>query len=146
MKRWHTALRSLISLLCELGAMKAHILIIESQINLAQFLALELRGEGYQVSLKHDGLSGLEAIQQLQPDLVILDWSLPRLAGIEICRYLQGVDSSIPIILTSKRDEGNDRLACSQAGVKDYLVKPFSLDDLLPRIQKHLEQNRYVSP
>lgn len=76
----------------------AHILLVEDEIKLARFVELEPSYEGYQVSTTHDGLTGLTAARELKLDLVILDWMLPGLSGVEICRRLRST-SDMPIIL-----------------------------------------------
>jgi DNA-binding response OmpR family regulator len=121
------------------SAVTTHILVIEDQLKLARFLEMELHYEGYQVSLRHDGVSGLAAIQACNPDLVILDWELPRLSGPEICRQSRSTGNLVPIILITAKDEAGDRQAGLEAGADDYLVKPFTMDDLLVKIRYHLK-------
>jgi DNA-binding response OmpR family regulator len=78
-------------------------------------------------------------IQQFNPDLVILDWMMPGLTGVELCRQLRAADSKIPAILLTARDDISDRLTGLAAGANDYLVKPFNIEDLLVCIHLHLE-------
>lgn len=119
-----------------------HILLVEDEVKLARFVELELNYEGYQVSIAYDGLTALTATRELHPDLVILDWMLPGLSGVEICRRLRSTGNSVPIILLTTKDEVSDRIAGSDAGIDDYVVKPFSSEELLARVNALLQRNR----
>lgn len=119
----------------------AHILLVEDEIKLARFVELEPSYEGYQVSTTDDGLTGLTAARELNPDLVILDWMLPGLSGVEICRRLRSTSDKVPIILLTAKDEISDRVAGLDAGADDYVVKPFSVEELLA-IRAHLRRTQ----
>ncbi|MEH2351880.1 MULTISPECIES: response regulator transcription factor [unclassified Nostoc] len=118
-----------------------HILLIEDEVKLARFIELELNYEGYQVSIAYDGLTALTAARELHLDLVILDWMLPGLSGLEICSRLRSIAEKVPIILLTVKDEVSDRIAGLDAGADDYLVKPFSVDELLARVSAHLRRS-----
>lgn len=118
------------------------ILLIEDDIKLAQFIEMELACEGYEVSLAHNGLDGLTQARQTPPDLVVVDWMMPGLSGIEICRRLRSTGSKVPIILVTARDEISDRVAGLDAGADDYVIKPFSIEELLARIRTHLRRTK----
>ncbi|WP_414519880.1 response regulator transcription factor [Nostoc sp. PCC 9305] len=118
-----------------------HILLIEDEVKLARFIELELNYEGYQVSIAYDGLTALTAARELHLDLVILDWMLPGLSGSEICSRLRNIAEKVPIILLTVKDEVSDRIAGLDAGADDYLVKPFSVDELLARVSAHLRRS-----
>ncbi len=120
--------------------MTAHILLVEDEIKLAKFIQLELGYEGYEISVVHDGVAGLTAARELQVDLIILDWMLPGLLGIEICRRLRTTGDKVPIILLTAKDEVSDRVAGLDSGADDYLVKPFSIEELLARIRARLRK------
>ncbi len=126
--------------------MTAHILVVEDEVKLARFIELELSYEGYQVSVTHDGLSGLTAAREEHPDLVVLDWMLPGLSGLEICRRLRATGDKVPIILLTAKDEINDRVVGLDAGADDYLIKPFSIEELLARVRAHLRRNHEEDP
>ena len=126
--------------------MTAHILVVEDEVKLARFIELELSYEGYQVSVTHDGLSGLTAAREEHPDLIVLDWMLPGLSGLEICRRLRATGNKVPIILLTAKDEINDRVVGLDAGADDYLIKPFSIEELLARIRAHLRRNHEEDP
>ncbi|MEH1945452.1 MAG: response regulator transcription factor [Nostoc sp.] len=118
-----------------------HILLIEDEVKLARFVELELNYEGYQVSIAYDGLTALTAARELHLDLVILDWMLPGLSGLEICSRLRSIAEKVPIILLTVKDEVSDRIAGLDAGADDYLVKPFSVDELLARVSASLRRS-----
>jgi len=120
--------------------MSAHILLVEDEVKLARFIELELGSDGYQVSVAHDGMTGLSLAREKAPDLAILDWMLPGLTGVELCRRLRATGNKIPIILLTARDEVSDRVQGLDAGADDYMVKPFSIEELLARIRAHLRR------
>ncbi|MFE1743621.1 response regulator transcription factor [Coleofasciculus sp. H7-2] len=126
--------------------MTAHILLVEDEVKLARFIELELTYEGYQVSVAHDGLSGLTTARESNPELVILDWMLPGLSGLELCRRLRTTGNKVPIILLTAKDEVSDRVAGLDAGADDYVVKPFSIEELLARVRAHLRRTHEENP
>jgi len=120
----------------------AHILLVEDEVKLAKFIELELTSEGYKITVAHDGMTGLGILRESPPDLVILDWMLPGLSGLEICRRLRSTGSSLPVIFLTAKDEIGDRVAGLDAGADDYVVKPFSIEELLARIRAHLRRTQ----
>ncbi|HIK20980.1 MAG TPA: response regulator transcription factor [Synechococcus sp. M44_DOE_062] len=120
----------------------AHILVIEDEAKLARFVETELTCEGYRVSVASDGMAGLRAVCDQNPDLVLLDWMLPGISGLEICRRLRSTGNRVPVVLMTARDGVSDRAASLDAGADDYVVKPFSIQDLLARIRIYLRQPR----
>lgn len=126
--------------------MTSHILVIEDEAKLAQFIELELKYEGYQVSVAADGLAGLSAVRESHPDLVILDWMLPGISGIEICKRLRTTGDKVPVILLTAKDQVSDRVAGLDAGADDYVVKPFSVEELLARVRAQLRRNQEENP
>ncbi|MEB3268372.1 MAG: response regulator transcription factor [Leptolyngbya sp.] len=122
--------------------MAAKILLVEDEEKLAQFIQMELSYEGYEVTVAHDGLSGLMAARDQEPDLILLDWMLPGLTGVEVCRRLRATGSFIPVVLLTAKDEVGDRVAGLDAGADDYVVKPFSIEELLARVRAHLRRNQ----
>jgi DNA-binding response OmpR family regulator len=126
--------------------MSSHILIVEDEIKLARFMELELTSEGYQVSIAHDGVTGLSLARESAPDLAILDWMLPGITGVEICRRLRATGNHIPVIMLTAKDDISDRVAGLDAGADDYLVKPFSIEELLARLRAHLRRTQEPNP
>jgi two-component system OmpR family response regulator len=126
--------------------MTSHILVVEDEAKLAQFMELELKYEGYRVTVAHDGLGGLAAARESQPDLILLDWMLPGISGLEICRRLRSTGDKVPVILLTAKDEVSDRVAGLDAGADDYVVKPFSVEELLARVRAHLRRNQEENP
>jgi DNA-binding response OmpR family regulator len=124
--------------------MTAHILLVEDEVKLARFIELELGSEGYRVSVAHDGMTGLSLARESQPDLAILDWMMPGLTGVELCRRLRATGIKVPVILLTARDEVEDRVMGLDAGADDYLVKPFSIEELLARIRAHLRRTQEI--
>lgn len=115
-----------------------YILIIASETELAETLQMELNDQGYRVSVIHDGLRGLLAIQRVVPDLVIVSWSPPRMSGVEICDRLRQSWNVAPIILLTQGQEAKARISGLRAGASDCLSWPFVMEELLARIQTRL--------
>ncbi|HEY9650972.1 MAG TPA: response regulator transcription factor [Coleofasciculaceae cyanobacterium] len=126
--------------------MTSHILVVEDEVKLAKFIELELKYEGYQVRVVHDGIEGLATARESHPDLVILDWMLPGISGLEICRRLRTTGDKVPVILLTAKDEVSDRVAGLDAGADDYVVKPFSVEELLARVRAQLRRNQDEDP
>ena len=120
--------------------MTPHILLVEDEVKLAKFVELELGFEGYQVSVANDGLAGLTMARESHPDLILLDWMLPGMTGLEICRRLRSTGDKVPIILLTAKDEVSSRVAGLDAGADDYVVKPFSVEELLARVRARIRR------
>ena len=123
---------------------RERILIIEDEARIAQFLERGLIYEGFQVSVAADGRSGLAQARDNPPDLVILDWMLPGLDGLEVCRRLRAA-GDVAILMLTARDDIKDRVSGLEAGADDYLVKPFSIDEMIARIRALLRRAAPVS-
>lgn len=122
--------------------MGSHILVVEDEERLAQLLKLELEYEGYTITVANDGLSGLSSAREVDPDMILLDWMLPGLSGIEICKRLRTTGCKAPIILLTAKDEVSDRVTGLDAGADDYIVKPFSVEELLARVRANLRRTQ----
>ncbi|HLF25982.1 MAG TPA: response regulator transcription factor [Anaerolineae bacterium] len=117
------------------------ILVIEDEERIADFLRRGLTFEGYRVFIAYDGPAGLNIARDNPPDLVILDWMLPGLDGLEVCRRLRAAGST-PILMLTAKDTVPDRVTGLDAGADDYLVKPFAFEELLARIRALLRRTR----
>ncbi len=126
--------------------MNAHILLVEDETKLARFIELELSCEGYQIRVAHDGLTGLTMARESPPDLLILDWMLPGMSGLDLCRRLRSTGEKVPVILLTAKDDVSDRVAGLDAGADDYVVKPFSIEELLARVRAHLRRTQEADP
>ncbi|MEB3184065.1 MAG: response regulator transcription factor [Cyanobacteriota bacterium] len=113
----------------------AKVLVADDDARLRDFLKSELMLEGYGVAEAGDGMSALTVLRQDAPDLVILDWQLPDFTGVEICRRLRSTGATTPVLMLTGRDEVRDRVEALDAGADDYLVKPFSIEELLARLR-----------
>jgi two-component system response regulator MprA len=111
------------------------VLLADDDPRLRQFLELELQEEGYAVRSFSDGIGALTEIRQQPPDLVILDWMLPDLSGVEVCKRLRSTGLHLPVLMLTGRDAVADRVQALDAGADDYLVKPFSIEELLARLR-----------
>lgn len=116
------------------------LLLVEDDARLALAVEQGLRETGYAVDRAGDGRHGLD-LATLEPyDLLILDWLLPHVSGVEICRYLRDQGSQTPILLLTARDAVEDRVHGLDSGADDYLVKPFALQELLARVRALLRR------
>jgi two-component system phosphate regulon response regulator PhoB len=125
-------------------AVKSHILVVEDEDTLSTLLQYNLGKEGYEVTLAKDGEEALLLAREVMPDLVLLDWMLPKLSGIEVCRQLRANpdNANVPIIMLTARDEEDDRVRGLDMGADDYIAKPFSMTELFARIRAVLRRIR----
>jgi two-component system response regulator MprA len=121
--------------------MNERVLIIEDDEAILRLLRRGLAYEGYQVDTALDGQSGLILARDVHPDLVILDWMLPGMDGLEVCRRLR-TGGNVPILMLTAKDTVQDRVQGLDAGADDYLVKPFDLDELLARVRALLRRTQ----
>jgi two-component system phosphate regulon response regulator PhoB len=121
-----------------------HVLVVEDEDALATLLQYNLEKEGYDVALAQDGEEALMLVDERLPDLVVLDWMLPKVSGIEVCRRLRSraETRNVPIILLTARGEETDRIRGLDTGADDYVVKPFSMSELTARIRAVLRRIR----
>jgi two-component system phosphate regulon response regulator PhoB len=124
--------------------MSIKILVIEDDPSLTELIKYNLEQESYAVKIEMDGEEGLLSAQTELPDLILLDWMLPNLSGIEVCRRLRRGKStkSIPIIMLTARSEENERIRGLDTGADDYITKPFSPKELVARIKAILRRIR----
>ena len=119
------------------------LLLVEDASDLAQVIARELGKAGYEVLHAHDGKTALHLHASQQPDVVILDWMLPGLDGLEVLRRMRQA-SSTPVIMLTARDEEIDRVMGLEVGADDYLTKPFSMRELVARVRALLRRSELV--
>jgi two-component system phosphate regulon response regulator PhoB len=124
--------------------MTPHVLVVEDEDSLATLLQYNLQKEGYEVALAGDGEEALLLVDERLPDLVVLDWMLPKVSGIEVCRRLRQRNETrnLPIIMLTARGEETDRVRGLDTGADDYVVKPFSMTELTARIRAVLRRIR----
>jgi len=116
------------------------VLLVEDDEQIARVIRLELEHEGYRVETARDGMTGLERALR-EPDLLILDLMLPKLDGVALCTRLRA-KSNLPIIMLTAKDRVSDRVTGLDSGADDYLVKPFSIEELLARVRVRLRDRR----
>jgi two-component system phosphate regulon response regulator PhoB len=121
-----------------------HILIIEDEPAQREVLSYNLNAEGYRVTLAENGEQGLLMVEEDTPDVIVLDWMLPHVSGIEICRQLKtrGDTRLIPIIMLSARSEEVDKVRGLETGADDYVVKPYAVVELMARVRTQLRRVR----
>jgi len=121
-----------------------HILVVEDEDALATLLHYNLEKEGYRVGLAGDGEEALIQIDEQAPDLVVLDWMLPKVSGIEVCRRLRAAQATrnLPIIMLTARGEEADRVRGLDTGADDYITKPFAMSELTARVRAVLRRIR----
>ncbi|MFM9264790.1 response regulator transcription factor [Tychonema sp. BBK16] len=122
------------------------ILLVEDDPKLAKFIEMELCLEGYEVTVAQNGLDGLMMVRDAQPDLLILDWMLPGISGLDICLRLRSTGIQVPIIMLTAKDEIPDRVTGLNAGADDYVTKPFSMEELLARVKARLRRTQPDDP
>jgi len=126
------------------SSMKPRVLIVEDETALVELLRYNLEQSGFRVSVAYDGEEALASVQEDVPDLMLLDWMLPLMSGIEVCRQLrrQTSTANLPIIMLTARGEEGDRVRGLDAGADDYVAKPFSPTELVARIRAVLRRIR----
>lgn len=124
------------------------ILIVEDEAGIVQFLKQGLEEEGYEITTALDGLAGFELFKKENFDLIVLDWMLPKMNGLELCKAIRIKDKTIPIIFLTAKDTIQETIEGLKAGANDYIKKPFSFDELLERIKIHFrnqEENEVLT-
>lgn len=125
-------------------AQQPHVLIVEDEAAQREVLAYNLEAEGFRVTRAENGEEGLLCVAEDAPDVIVLDWMMPHLSGIELCRRLKlkPETRSIPIIMLSARSEEVDRVRGLETGADDYVVKPYSVSELMARVRSQLRRVR----
>ena len=130
-----------------MSVQKPRILVVEDEVAQGEVLRYNLEAEGFEVELADSGDLALEAIADSPPDVILLDWMLPGVSGIEICRQVKIKPESrgIPVIMISARAEEVDRVRGLETGADDYVVKPYSVIELMARVRSQLRRVRPAS-
>jgi DNA-binding response OmpR family regulator len=129
------------------GVAKPTILVVEDEVPLLTLLRYNLEKQGFRVDEAGDGEEALLRVAEGRPDLVLLDWMLPALSGIEVCRQLRRRPGTrdLPIIMVTARTEDQDAVRALDTGADDYISKPFAMDSLLARIRALLRRSGAVA-
>lgn len=122
----------------------ARVLVVEDEPAQMELLAYNLEKEGFSVTRAMDGEEGLLSAIETLPDIILLDWMLPNLSGIEVCRQLKRKKETaeIPVIMLTARGEETDRVRGLDTGADDYIVKPYSISELMARVRATLRRSR----
>jgi two-component system phosphate regulon response regulator PhoB len=125
---------------------KPLVLVVEDEAALATMLRYNLEKQGFRVEEATDGQEALTRIAETQPDLVLLDWMLPQMSGIEVCRQIRRRSSTrdLPVIMVTARTEDQDAVRGLNTGADDYITKPFSMESLLARMRALLRRTNAV--
>jgi two-component system phosphate regulon response regulator PhoB len=120
------------------------VLLVEDEPAQRELLAYNLEAEGFDVITADNGEDGLILVDENDPDLIVLDWMMPQLSGIEVCRRLKSNSKTrqTPVIMLSARAEEVDRVRGLETGADDYVVKPYSVIELMARVKAHLRRIR----
>jgi len=120
------------------------VLVVEDEPAQREVLAYNLQAEGFRVSKAENGEEALLLVDEQAPDLIVLDWMLPSVSGIEVCRRLKSRNETrnVPIIMLSARAEEVDRVRGLETGADDYVVKPYSVVELMARVRAQLRRTR----
>jgi len=113
------------------------ILVVEDEPNQVELIEFNLNSEGYEVVVARDGEEALNLAEEENPDLILLDWMLPKVSGIEVCRQLRRskISCEIPIVMLTARSEESDKIRGLDIGADDYITKPYSIKELLARVR-----------
>lgn len=124
--------------------MKPLVMIVEDEAALVTMLRYNLEKEGFRVSEASDGEEALTVVEETSPDLILLDWMLPMMSGIEVCRQLRRKPGTkeVPIVMITARGEEQDKIRGLNTGADDYITKPFSMPELMARIRALLRRTQ----
>ena len=130
-----------------MSAPKPNILLVEDEPAQREVLGYNLEAEGFKVERAENGEAALLLVAEVNPDAIVLDWMLPGVSGLEICRRLKlrAETRDIPIIMLSARSEEVDRVRGLETGADDYMVKPYSVAELVARVRTQLRRTRPVT-
>ena len=119
----------------------SNILVIEDDRSILETVSYNLKREGHTVRTAEDGVTGLRLAREAQPDLIVLDLMLPRMSGLDVCRQVRS-EMPVPIVMLTARDEESEKVVGLEIGADDYVTKPFSMRELMARVQALLRRDR----
>ena len=122
------------------------ILVADDEANILMLLEMELQAEGFKTIGCNDGAKALAQIRESAPALALLDWNMPIITGLDVCRRLRDTGNRLPVIMVTARDEMDDRVAALEAGADDFISKPFNIREVLARVKALLRRSTAVSP
>ena len=125
--------------------MGGRVLVVDDEKNIVDILSFNLRREGYEVIAAYDGREGLERALDSAPDIILLDVMLPYMDGFQVCGEIRRRDRLTPIIMLTAREEETDKVTGLELGADDYMVKPFSVRELLARVKTNMRRSAAVS-
>ena len=125
--------------------MAKKILVVDDESNIVDILRFNLQREGYEVVAAYDGQEGLDKARSESPDLILLDVMLPLMDGFQVCEELRKTDRLTPIIMLTAREEERDRVMGLELGADDYVVKPFSVRELLARVRTNIRRQAVMN-
>ena len=123
-----------------------NILVADDEANIVMLLDMELQAEGYNTICCSDGAQALAQIREEQPALALLDWNMPLITGLDVCRRLRDTGNRLPVIMITARDEMDDRIAALEVGADDFIAKPFNIREVLARVKALLRRSTSSSP
>jgi two-component system OmpR family response regulator len=118
------------------------VLVVDDEVNIAEMVAMALRYEGWEVSVAHNGADAITMARRLGPDAIVLDIMLPDLGGLEVLRRLRAFDPEVPVLFLTAKDAVEDRVAGLTAGGDDYVIKPFSLEEVVARLRRLMRRTK----
>ena len=125
--------------------MAKKVLVVDDEQNIVDILRFNLQREGYEVLTAYNGPDGLRQAQTLSPDLILLDVMLPGMDGFHVCEELRKTDPLTPVIMLTAREEERDRVMGLELGADDYVVKPFSVRELMARVRTNIRRQEVIA-
>ena len=117
------------------------VLVVEDEANIVDILTFNLQKEGYAVLSAYDGQAGLDLAREKKPDLILLDLMLPKKNGFEVCKTLRDEGDTVPILMLTAREEEADKVKGLELGADDYITKPFSVRELMARVNSNIRRS-----
>ena len=126
-------------------SLQPRVLVADDDENILLLLQMELEAEGFVVNAFSDGSSAMSLLRDSPPDLALLDWNMPGMTGLDICRRLRDTGVFLPVIMITARDEMDDRVAALESGADDFISKPFNIREVLARVHALMRRSKGFS-